>query len=119
MTGAVFLDRDGTLIESVHYLRDPADVRLIPGAAKALVRLRAAGYACVVVTNQSAVGRGMLTIEGLEAVHAEMVRQLEAEGARLDDWRYCPVVPVSKTGALLRTRSGSRGRACCWSRPPC
>ena len=62
---AVFLDRDGTLIEHVHYLSDPVDVRLLPGAAEALRRLRDAGFACVVVTNQSAIGRGMITKDQL------------------------------------------------------
>ena len=57
---AVFLDRDGTLIEHVQYLSDPARVRLLPGAAEALVRLGRAGFARVLVTNQSAIGRGLL-----------------------------------------------------------
>ena len=77
----MFLDRDGTLIEQVHYLSDPDRVRLLPGAADALRRLRAAGFACVVVTNQSAIGRGMLTEERLRQIHDEMNRQLEAEGS--------------------------------------
>ena len=64
---AVFLDRDGTLIEHVHYLSDPAHVRLLPGAAEALQRLRRAGFARVLVTNQSAIGRGMLTEARLAA----------------------------------------------------
>src|SRR5260370_2773934 len=52
---AVFLDRDGTVIEHVHYLSDPRDVRLLPGAAAAIRRLRAAGVACSAVTNQPAI----------------------------------------------------------------
>jgi histidinol-phosphate phosphatase family protein len=91
---AVFLDRDGTLIEHVHYLTRPDQVRLLPGSAAAVARLRAAGYACVVVTNQSAVGRGLMTEDDLRAVHAEMVRQLEAAGATLDGIYHCAVVPV-------------------------
>jgi histidinol-phosphate phosphatase family protein len=92
---AVFLDRDGTLVEHVHHLVDPSRVRLLPGAAEALRRLRASGYACVLVTNQSVVGRGLLSVEGLERVHAELVGQLEREGAAIDDWRWCPTVPGS------------------------
>jgi D-glycero-D-manno-heptose 1,7-bisphosphate phosphatase len=92
---AVFLDRDGTIIEAVHYLRDPAAVRLLPGAAAALRELRAAGLACVVVTNQSAIGRGLLTVEGFHAVQAELHRQLDAEGAALDATYFCPTVPAS------------------------
>ncbi|MCU0484158.1 MAG: HAD-IIIA family hydrolase [Chloroflexi bacterium] len=92
---AVFLDRDGTLIEHVHYLRDPAEVRLIPGAPEALARLRDAGYALVLVTNQSAVGRGMLSIETLDEIHAEMNRQLAAHDVALDAIEYCPVAPAA------------------------
>ena len=92
---AVFLDRDGTIIEQVHYLRDPAEVRLIPGAAAAILGLRAAGYACVVVSNQSAVGRGLMTVERLGEVHEEMCRQLREVGAELDGFYFCPAVPVS------------------------
>jgi mannose-1-phosphate guanylyltransferase len=90
---AVFLDRDGTVIEHVPYLSDPALVRLLPGSAEALVRLRRAGFARVLVTNQSAIGRGMLTEGRLEEIHAEMSRQLAACGATLDAIYYCPAAP--------------------------
>jgi D,D-heptose 1,7-bisphosphate phosphatase len=90
----VFLDRDGTLIEHVHYLSDPALVRLLPGAAEALRRLRQAGFARVLVTNQSAIGRGMLTVDRLEGIHAELERQLAASGATLDGIYYCPAAPT-------------------------
>src|SRR5262249_6508939 len=90
---AVFLDRDGTLIAHVPYRSDPALVRLLPGAAEALVRLRRAGFACVLVTNQSAIGRGMLTVERLEEIHGELDRQLAAQGAALEAVYYCPVAP--------------------------
>ena len=76
-------------------LRDPALVKLLPGAAEALVRFRRAGYARVLVTNQSAVGRGMLTEERLEEIHVEMNRQLAACGATLDAIYHCPDVPAS------------------------
>jgi D,D-heptose 1,7-bisphosphate phosphatase len=91
---AVFLDRDGTVIEHVPYLADPALVRLLPGAAEALKRLRRAGFARVLVTNQSAIGRGMLTPERLHEIHAEMNRQLAACGATLDAIYYCPDAPA-------------------------
>ena len=73
MKPAVFLDRDGTIIEQVHHLSDCTDVRLIPGAAEAIRMLRAAGYVCVAVTNQSAIGRGLLTTAGFEQVQLEPV----------------------------------------------
>lgn len=96
MRPAAFLDRDGTVIELVHHLTDPGQVRLVPGAAAAIARLNAAGIAVVVVTNQSVIGRGKLTEAGLEAVHAEMVRQLAAEDAMLDVILHCPVAPMVK-----------------------
>jgi histidinol-phosphate phosphatase family protein len=81
---AVFLDRDGTLNANLAYLTRPEDMRLLPGAAAALQLLRAAGFACVVVTNQSAVGRGMMCDAELDLIHEEMTRQLTDLGASLD-----------------------------------
>ena len=90
---AVFLDRDGTVIEDIPYLADPGRVRLPPGAAQAIARLREAGYAVILVTNQSALGRGLLSLEGLEAIQKELALQLSRHGARLDAWYYAPAVP--------------------------
>jgi D-glycero-D-manno-heptose 1,7-bisphosphate phosphatase len=92
---AVFLDRDGTLIEEKSYLTRPEQVRVLPGVGLALARLRAAGFACVVVTNQSAIGRGMMTEADLQRVHEELLRQLRAVGAELDALYHCPFVPTS------------------------
>ena len=97
MRPAIFFDRDGTLIEQVHHLVDPDDVRLISGAADAIARLRDCGYLCVVVTNQSVIGRGMLTVDGLEQVHLRMHQQLAERGAALDGVYFCPIPP--KNGA--------------------
>jgi D-glycero-D-manno-heptose 1,7-bisphosphate phosphatase len=93
MKPGVFLDRDGTIVEQVHHLRDPADIRLIDGAADAIRRLQEAGFVTVVVTNQSVIGRGMLTEQGLHEIHAEMNRQLAAHGAAIDAIYFCPVAP--------------------------
>jgi histidinol-phosphate phosphatase family protein len=98
---AIFLDRDGTVIEHVHYLCDPALVRLLPGAAEALRRFRRAGFARVLVTNQSAIGRGMLTTERLAQIHAEMNRQLAAHGATVDAIYYCPDAPVNDDRTMV------------------
>jgi D-glycero-D-manno-heptose 1,7-bisphosphate phosphatase len=98
---AVFIDRDGTLIELVHHLTDPAKVRVLPNAAKALRELRRHGYACVLVSNQSVVGRGLLTLEGLAEVHAELARQLALEDASLDGYYFCPVAPVLKDPTVI------------------
>jgi D,D-heptose 1,7-bisphosphate phosphatase len=98
---AVFLDRDGTLIEEVPYLSDPRHVRLLPGTAAALRRLRSAGFVCVVITNQSAMGRGMLTEGHLDLIHDEMNRQLEAEGVSVDAIYYCPEAPASEDRTVV------------------
>jgi D-glycero-D-manno-heptose 1,7-bisphosphate phosphatase len=90
---AVFLDRDGTIIEDVSYLRRARDVRLLPGAAEALKLLRQAGFLLLVVSNQSAVARGWLTEPDLMDVQGEVERALEAQGAGLDGFYYCPHLP--------------------------
>jgi D-glycero-D-manno-heptose 1,7-bisphosphate phosphatase len=93
MRAAIFLDRDGTLNEECGFVTRPEQVRLLAGAASAVRLLRAAGFACVVVTNQSAVGRGLMTLADLDGVHAELRRQLETQGADLDGLYYCPARP--------------------------
>jgi histidinol-phosphate phosphatase family protein len=98
---AVFLDRDGTLIEHVPYLSDPASVRVLPGAAEAVKKLRRAGLAVVLITNQSAIGRGMLTEDRLDQIHTEMRRQLAACGTTLDAIYYCPVAPASDDRSVV------------------
>ena len=89
----MFLDRDGTIIEHVHYLADPKEVRLLPGAGAAIRRLREAGMACVVVSNQSGIGRGIITLDQLAMIHDEMNRQLAAEHTEVDAIHYCPLAP--------------------------
>ena len=91
---AVFLDRDGTLIEEKCYISRPEQVRLLPGTTESLCRLRAAGLACVVVTNQSGLGRGLFTEADMRAVNEEMFRQLREAGAELDGFYYCPIAPL-------------------------
>jgi histidinol-phosphate phosphatase family protein len=90
----VFLDRDGTLIEHVHHLTDPADVRLIKGAARAVRGPRAAGYAVVLVTNQSVIGRSLLTAGGLTRIHGVLHRHLKERGTRPDCVYFCPIAPT-------------------------
>jgi histidinol-phosphate phosphatase family protein len=106
---AVFLDRDGTLIEHVPYLSDPGLVRLLPGAPEALKRLRRAGFALVLVTNQSALGRGMLTLERLHEIHGELSRQLAACGATSDRIYYCPDAPVGDDRTIVESSDRKPG----------
>lgn len=89
----VALDRDGTLIVERHYLADPAKVELLPGVARGLVLLEEAGFARVVVTNQSALARGILDRPTLDAIHARMIELLAAEGASIDAIYFCPHRP--------------------------
>ena len=95
---AVFLDRDGTIIEDLHYIARPEQVRLIGGAAAAIARLNDAGLAVVVVTNQSGIARGMFTEDQYESVRARMEALLAEAGARVDATYHCPHHP-SVTGA--------------------
>lgn len=86
---AVFLDRDGTLIREQEYLADPAGVILLPGVSGALRRLRAAGFALVVVTNQSGLGRGLYTLDAYHAVAGRVNELLAREGAHPDGTYFC------------------------------
>jgi D-glycero-D-manno-heptose 1,7-bisphosphate phosphatase len=90
---AVFLDRDGTLIEVEPYLSDPKRVVLLPGTAAALSDLRDAGFMLVVVTNQSAIARGLFSEDEYHAVAKRLDDVLAEAGAPLDATMYCPHHP--------------------------
>jgi len=89
----VFLDRDGTLIYDPGYLKVAAELKLLAGVGPALARLKGAGARLVVVTNQSGVGRGIVTLKDLEAIHARLQGLLEQEDAALDAIYFCPHHP--------------------------
>jgi histidinol-phosphate phosphatase family protein len=91
---AVLLDRDGTLVVDVPYNGDPAKVTPVPGAAAAVQRLRAAGLRVGVVTNQSGVGRGILTSEQVKAVNARIDELL----GPFDTWQVCLHAPDDGCG---------------------
>ncbi|MCA9312484.1 MAG: HAD-IIIA family hydrolase [Phycisphaerales bacterium] len=93
---AIFLDRDGTLIENAHYLSRTEDVHLIPGAADAVRRFRAAGYLCVVVSNQSAIGRGIITEDDHRRISDHVCDLFAREGAVFDALYHNPHVPQGK-----------------------
>jgi D-glycero-D-manno-heptose 1,7-bisphosphate phosphatase len=86
---AVFLDRDGTVVEERDYLRDPADVHLVPGAAEAIGRLRDAGLAVVLVTNQSGIARGLYGEADFRAVQDRLVALLREANAAVDATYHC------------------------------
>jgi D-glycero-D-manno-heptose 1,7-bisphosphate phosphatase len=94
----VLLDRDGTIIIEKHYLSDPDGVELIEGAADGLRKLAALGLGLVVVTNQSAIGRGLFDAERLDAIHHRMLDQLRAQGVRLEGIYFCPHLPGDGCG---------------------
>ena len=89
----VFLDRDGTLNYDPGYLKVAVDLKLLAGVGPALARLKRAGARLVVVTNQSGVGRGIVTLKDLEAIHARLQGLLEQEDAALDAIYFCPHHP--------------------------
>lgn len=86
---AVFLDRDGTIVHEVNYLCRPEDTELLPGAGQAIAELRRAGFAVVVISNQSGVARGYFTLDDLAEVQDELSRQLAAHDASIDGWYNC------------------------------
>jgi D,D-heptose 1,7-bisphosphate phosphatase len=89
MRPAVFLDRDGTINVEVNYLSSPEQMQLIDGVPAAIQRLRDAGFAIIVVTNQSGVARGYLTAETLDAIHHKLHTELAAAGTRVDGIYFC------------------------------
>ena len=92
---AVFLDKDGTLVEDVPYNVDPDRIRLTPRAEAGLGMLHRGGFRLEVITNQSGVARGMFSEEALGAVERELRRLLIREGVPLAGFYYCPHHPES------------------------
>ncbi|HVQ12261.1 MAG TPA: HAD family hydrolase [Vicinamibacterales bacterium] len=96
MRPAIFLDRDGTIIVERNYLDSLDKLALFPWTVDALRLLRRAGFVTAVITNQSAVARGLIEESFVLAVHAEIDRRLEGTGAALDRYYYCPHFVESK-----------------------
>lgn len=90
---AVFLDRDGTIVEDPGFLHEPEKVQLLPGAAQAVRRLNEAGYLVIIVTNQSGIARGRYTVRDYEAVQERLGALLTVHGARIDGAYFCPHYP--------------------------
>lgn len=104
-TRLVFLDRDGTLIEERGFLSDPRGVRLVRGAAGAVERLNRAGWAVVIVTNQSGVARGYYSLRQMRAVNRRVVDLLRQKGAVIDAVEFCPHHPEAKRRIYRRNCS--------------
>ena len=107
LPGIVFLDRDGTIIEDANFIRDPDDVRVLPGAGEAIARLNASGIPVIVVTNQSGIARGLLTEAEYEAVRRRLDEILVEKGASIDRSYFCPHHP-DVTGPCDCRKPGTR-----------
>lgn len=94
----VFLDRDGTMNEEVHYLHRPGDLALIPGTGEAVKLLNDAGYTVIVVTNQAGVARGFYAEDDVKKLHRYMNEVLSWYGAHVDAFYYCPHHPEQGIG---------------------
>ena len=93
MNQAVFLDRDGTLIEEKEYLSKPEQVVILPGVPQALKRLQDAGFLLIIVTNQSGIGRGYFTLADVERVHAHLIREFAESGVEFRKIYLAPEAP--------------------------
>jgi D-glycero-D-manno-heptose 1,7-bisphosphate phosphatase len=91
LSPAVFIDRDGTIMEDCVYCSDPKNVKIFPGVPEALRRLKSNGFKLIIITNQSGIGRGLFTVEQYRAVEAELLRQL-GDGL-IEATYFCPDVP--------------------------
>jgi D-glycero-D-manno-heptose 1,7-bisphosphate phosphatase len=99
---AVFLDRDGTIVEDPGFLHKPEDVKLFAGAAEGIRRLNAAGYLVVVVTNQSGIARGLYTVADYRAVEKRLGELLAKQKARIDASYLCPHHPQAPEPCACR-----------------
>ncbi len=98
---AVFLDRDGVIVEDVNFLLTLEQLRLLPGVCQALRKLQEWFY-IIVITNQSGIARGILPEQGLEEIHSELVKLLTLEDIVLDAIYYCPHLPESSIPAYSK-----------------
>jgi D-glycero-D-manno-heptose 1,7-bisphosphate phosphatase len=100
MPPAVFLDRDGTILEELGYLTPDTQLLIYPWSMDAIRLLKRAGFAVVVVTNQGGVGRGLYTEDFVEETHRTLDARFAAAGAVVDAWCYCPHHPQALIDGL-------------------
>lgn len=102
----VLLDRDGTVIVERNYLSDYRLVELLPGAAVGLRQIEDMGLGCLIITNQSGIGRGYFGVEELDLVHRRMLELLAGEGISVDGIFYCPHNPDQQGCSCRKPRIG-------------
>tara|TARA_B100001248_G_C27398096_1_gene467309 strand:+ start:2896 stop:3429 length:534 start_codon:yes stop_codon:yes gene_type:complete len=112
MNKAIFLDRDNTIIWDKHYLNDPNDIEYIPGVFEALSLLHSSGYLLIIVSNQSGIAKGIVSLENLEEIHKRIKMRLQQAGCPLHDIFYCPADSNSndpdrkpKPGMLIKAKN--------------
>ena len=106
---AVFIDKDGTLVDDVPYNVDPARLSFKPGAFEALAQLRKAGFALVVVTNQSGLATGRFTAEAFSRLREALCDTLRARGGVLDGFMVCPHAPAEDGSPVCHCRKPAPG----------
>ncbi|MFC1878728.1 D-glycero-beta-D-manno-heptose 1,7-bisphosphate 7-phosphatase [Chloroflexota bacterium] len=110
MPAAIFLDRDGVIIENrSNYVRSWNDVHIFPQALDALIKIRSAPYKIIIVTNQSVIGRGLVPQEKIEHINNRLIGEIQKAGGRIDGVYLCPHAPEDscvcrkpKPGLLLQ-----------------
>lgn len=113
---AVFIDRDGTLIEETGYLNDLSRLQLFPYSVDAIRQLNRAGFLVVVVTNQAGVARGIVPEAFLDVVHERISSLMQAGGARIDAYYHCPHHPDGIVAGLNRRCDCRKPEAGLWRR---
>ncbi len=109
MNRAVFLDKDGTLVDDVPYNADPSKVRLAAGAGQALAALLAGGFRLFVVSNQPGVGLGYFPLAALQPLSQRILQLVRADGADLHGFYYCPHAPAAPGHAACGCRKPAPG----------
>jgi len=90
---AVFVDRDGTIVEDIGYMNSPEQIKFIPGSLEAIKKLNNAGYKVIVITNQAGVARGLVAEDMLQTIDKTLHKLILNSGAHLDGLYYCPHHP--------------------------
>ena len=94
MKPALFLDRDGVIIENrSNYVRTWSDVAIYPQAIEALIKVKPTGYKTIIITNQSAVSRGLISPEIAQEINSRLIEEIQSAGGRIDGIFMCPHAP--------------------------